>query len=60
MTLRCRFGLHQWGRWQRTREVTTHRVITDWGRQPDQDYTTSRDIQVRQCIRCGLERTRRA
>lgn len=60
MSTLCRFGIHKWGRWTRATEVTTHRVITDWGRRPDQDYTTRRYIQVRQCVRCGLERQRPA
>ena len=52
---RCRLGLHAWGRWRRTREVTTHRGMDFIGHhRPERDFQTSRHIQVRECARCGF------
>jgi len=62
VSLRCDvLNLHKWSPWQLRTATTKHLVVNVLNqRAPDQDFTTSRPIQVRTCKRCGLTQKRNA
>jgi len=62
VSVRCNLlGLHQWGPWRDRNEVTKYLVRSIIGhRMPEEDFSTTRLVQVRRCKRCGLTQRRTA